>query len=151
MPCRRRLVQQNVFMPASAPHSASDRIAEVLYRSLESALVRRGARDDDAGLVLRRDPGRGKGANLQMQLHCRGLYHVPVRVAVTYVGGTIFDGATALSYAPVLGEKVAAFLLGEVEKRLGQMLIKGRLVPQGQRLLRRETNDFRLRSGAPHS
>jgi hypothetical protein len=68
-----------------------------------------------------------------------------VRVVVTHVGGNVYDvlcavedggsrrfsysrpgeGGTAVSYAPALGEKVATFLLGELEKRLGRMLLKG--------------------------
>ena len=132
-------------MPFSDSPSSAERIAEVLYRSLEAALIRRCARDYDAEIVLLREGGGEDGTKLQMQVRCRGLTRMPVRVVVTHVGGTIYDvlsavekggtrrfsysrppdGATAVLNAPALGEKVAAFLLGELERRLGRMLLKG--------------------------
>ena len=152
-------------MTSSASHSESDRIAEVLYRSLEAALVRRCARDYDAGIVLRRQHGNGEATKLKVQVYCRGLAQMPVRVVVTHVGGTVYDllcavegggtrrfsysrppdGATAVSVAPALGEKVAAFLLGELERRLGRMLLKGPArPPRSAPSIGLRTNDSRL-------
>jgi len=89
------------------------------------------------------------GTETERTCRCRssagGFPPLPVRVMVTHVGGPTYnvlcavekggtcrfsysrltDGATAVSYAPVLGEKGAAFLLGELEKRLGRMLLRG--------------------------
>ena len=129
----------------STSNAAPDRVIGVLYQSLEAALVKQCARRYDAGVVLRRERVSPDGAKMRLRLRCRGLTQMPVRVIVTHVGGTVYDvlcavedggsrrfsysqpgeGGTKLSYAPALGEKVATFLLSELEKRLGRMLLKG--------------------------
>lgn len=128
---------------------APNRITDVLYRSLESALVKQCARRYDAGVRLQRERVSSDGTKMRIRIHCRGLAQMPVRVVVTHVGGNVYDvlcavedggsrrfsysrpgeGGTELSYAPALGEKVATFLLGELEKRLGRMLLKGPVGP----------------------
>jgi hypothetical protein len=147
----------------SAPNPAPDRLTDVLYRSLESALIKQCARRYDAGMGLRRDRVSADGTKMRMHLRCRGLARMPVRVVVTHVGGNVYDvlcavedggarrfsysrpgeGGTRLSYAPALGEKVATFLLSELEKRLGRMLLKGPTRPPRPASFLRESNGGR--------
>ena len=127
------------------PNLAPARLLDVLYRSLAAALTKQCTRRYDAGVRLQRERVSADGTRMCLRVHCRGLTPMPVRVVVTHVGGTVYDvlcavedggsrrfsysrpgtGGTRLSYAPALGEEVAAFLLGELEKRLGRMLLKG--------------------------
>ena len=144
-----------------ASNSASDRLMGVLYRSLESALTKQCARRYDAGLRLRCGRVSSDGTKMRIHLHCRGLAQMPVRVVVSHVGGNVYDvlcavedgsarrfsysrpgeGGTSLSYAPALGEKVATFLLGELEKRLGRMLLKGPTRPPSPASFLQESNE----------
>lgn len=129
-------------MPTSsaAPHS----VLTVVYRSLETALTRQFARRYDAGLLLRLVDRSEDGRKMDLRVNCRGLIDMSVDFVVTHVGGNVYDvlctveneasrrfsyslprrTETALSNAPYLGREIAAFLLDQLEKRLGRLLLQ---------------------------
>lgn len=144
---------------ASQPSSSSApprRIMEVLYRSLVTALVKQCAQRHDANVSVRRlkdtsdDP-----SEMHLRLDCRGLLQMPVRLVAMSTSANIYevrctleDGSsrqfsyglsgrsgTNLSPAPQLGRKLATFLLDELEKRLGRLLLQSPMRPPTQATL----------------
>lgn len=137
--------------PRSTPHSSSAsnaqsvRVADVLARSLETALVEQCAREYEARVALHRlEPSSDEGTVMPLRIECRGLLSLSARLVVIPVGGGIFDvlctvedgrsrrfsyslgeeNAVNLTHAPYLGRKLARFLLDEVKKGLGELLLQ---------------------------
>lgn len=130
---------------SSSSVSAPPRIADVLYRSLESApaLVSLAHARHDAEIALHRLNVPDDGA-LRLRIECRGLIQMPVRFAITRAGTPDYEvrcsvedgptrrftyrlagrGGTTLSRSPCLGRELATFLLGELERQIGQQLLQ---------------------------
>ncbi len=134
-------------MPDAHSRSADEgapatQIADVTCRSLASALAQRCA--DLHGMdveVARTDPG----PPVKIQVRCGGRFEVGLRVAVEHVGGNVYDvfctieegascrltysrpeGAGApLPLCPRLGRRFSAFVLEELERRLGRWHLRG--------------------------
>jgi hypothetical protein len=125
--------------PTRAPSSAR-RIADVVYRSLKTAVKQQSARRYDEDVTLRRLDRTSAGQLMQLRLECRDLMQVRINVTATHVGGNVYDvrceiedgssrqvtyalpagAGTTLSRAPGLGQKLGDFLLGELERELGR-------------------------------
>jgi hypothetical protein len=129
-------------MNGTYAHSADapvplDRIADVIYRSFDSALPQQCA-DRHSIAVTVTCPEEGLPMTLRVQ--CEDLFAMNIRVAVEHVGGNVYDvfctteeGASCqltygcpedtgspLPLCPRLGEKFADFVLDELEQRLGR-------------------------------
>lgn len=129
------------FRPRSSRASSSSRrIADVVYRSLKTAIKQQCTRRHAEGVKLRRLNRTSANRLMRLQLGCRDLVQMAVRVTVTHAGDNVYDivckiedgpsrrisfglpagAGTALSRAPCLGQKLGHFLLGELEQRLGR-------------------------------
>ena len=129
-------------MPTSS--AAPRSVLNVVYRSLETALTRQFARRYDAGLLLRLVDRSDDGRRMDLRIHCRGLMEMSVDFVATHVGGNVYDvlctveneasrrfsyslprrTGAVLSHAPYLGREIATFLLDQLEKRLGRLLLR---------------------------
>jgi len=112
-------------------------IADVTYRSLASALSQRCADLHDMDVAVTRTDS---GAPMEIQVQCEDRFEVCLRVTVEHVGGNVYDvfctieegascqltysrpeGADApLPLCPRLGQTFSAFVLEELEQRLGR-------------------------------
>lgn len=136
----------------SSPYSAEVRptggvfcVTEVLYRSLQMAVVQQAAHyDDPVPFLIRQADSPDNDSVLHFRMGYRGLPYISVRLAVTRIEGSVYevvcevDGGDSqrysygvddksgvrLSYAPFLGRKLADFLLGELKRHLGEALVK---------------------------
>jgi hypothetical protein len=128
--------------PSHAPPAAR-RIADVVYRSLKTAVKQQSVRRYDEDVTLRRHDRTSAGQLMQLRLECRDLVQVNVSVTTTHVGGNVYDvrceiedgpsrrvtsalpagAGTGLSRAPGLGQKLGDFLLNEIERHLGRRVI----------------------------
>lgn len=124
------------FRFASAP-VPPDRVADVVYRSLDVALPQKCADRHSVDVTVTRPD---EETPVHMQVQCGDLFEMTVRVSVEHVGGNVYDVqctiedevwcqftyscpeevAPPLPVSPRLGEKCAAFVLDELERRLGQ-------------------------------
>lgn len=125
--------------PSHAP-SSPRRIADVVYRSLKTAVKQQSTRRYDEDVTLRRIDRTSAGQLMQLRLECRDRVQVRVNVIATHVGGNVYDvkceledgpsrrvtfalpagAGTAISWAPGLGQKLGDFLLDELERVLGR-------------------------------
>lgn len=122
------------------------RILGVAYQGLKTARARQREQRYNAPFVLRRlNASSASPLEMRLRRECRGLFQLPARLVATHVGDRIFEvrcmlddgGSCRFSYglsrrsgrglspAPERGRKLAAFLLEELEKRLGQSLLQG--------------------------
>lgn len=127
--------------------SGSYHPADVLYQSLKTAVTKECAGRHDTDVKLRRlEDEDANGSTLHVELDC-ALLQMAVRIHVTNVGGNVYDvccsieegpscrfsyslpaqTGTVLSRAPKLGEKLASFILDELEQQLGRLLLCGSL------------------------
>lgn len=122
----------------------SCRVVDVLYRSLETALIRQCAQRYGVGVALRPARVSEDGTTMQLQILCRGRVRETVQLEVNHVGGNVYDvicaveggdsrqfvycisanDGDALPQAPTLGRRVATFVLEELEKQLGRKLLR---------------------------
>lgn len=120
--------------------SPSRRVADVVYRSLKTAVKQQCTRRHARDVMLCRLNWSSESQLMRLQLECRDLIQMTVRVTVTHVGANVYDvmceiedgpsrrfsyglpagAGTALSRAPRLGQKLGHLLLGELEQRLGR-------------------------------
>lgn len=125
---------------SSSPAPARRRIADVVHRSLKIAVRRQCTQRYDRDMTLRRLDRAAASELLHLQIECRDLIQLDVVVTASHVGGNVYDvgckiedgpssratyalpagGGTALSWAPGLGQKLAHFLLDELERELGR-------------------------------
>lgn len=124
--------------------SAPRGIADVLYRSLESALVALSRKRHENEITLHRLESEDASV-LHLCVEYEQLGRMPVRFTIRQ-GGTAnfqvrcaveggptrqfsYQGAsrdgTTLSHAPCLGRDLASFLLDELERRVGRRLLRG--------------------------
>lgn len=134
-------------MSAPSPDSFC-RIADVLSRSLKQAFDEVCPERYGGPLTLRRtEPPSGDSA-VAFRLEGPASIALRIHVRVSHVGGNVYDittqvedGSTrcftfsepdcsgsSLSIAPYLGKKIARHLLDEVEQRLGQEMLRNRVV-----------------------
>lgn len=131
--------------------SSPAQLSTILYRSLESALARQCVRRYNAEIELRcLREATEENPELKVRVSCPGLTQMPVRLTVSHAGGNVYDvvcsvaegdthrfsyslpertGAPRLSSTPHLGEELATFLRGELERRLGRILLQRSAVP----------------------
>lgn len=136
--------------PKSSSDASLSEIASVLYRSLETALTRQCAQRYNTGIVLRCLAEASEDVpEMRIRVDCRGLTEMPVRLAVGHAGGNVYDvtcsveggdshrfsysvpgqSASRVACAPHLGEEIATFLRGELERRLGRILLQSPAAP----------------------
>lgn len=121
---------------ASAP-VPPDRVANVISRSLEEALPQQCADRHSVDVTVTRPDEKMPVA---MQVECGDLFEMTVRVSAEHVGGNVYDvhctiedeascqltyscpeeAAPPLPLCPRLGEISAAFVLDDLERRLGR-------------------------------
>jgi len=124
---------------ASPPHN----IAALIYHNLETALKNEYARRFDADVILRRTGDSDDASEITMRVEYKGLSDLSAELDVTHAGGETYDVhctvqggadrrlsysvpkdmATQLSQGPHLGQKLATFLLEELEKRLERLVL----------------------------
>ncbi|WP_263784594.1 hypothetical protein [Salinibacter grassmerensis] len=112
-------------------------IADATYRSLTSALSRRCADLYDMDVRVTRVDA---GPPMKVRVHCEDRFELRLRVTVEHVGGNVYDvfctieegassqltysrpeGAdTPLPLCPRLGQRFSAFVMEELERRLGR-------------------------------
>jgi hypothetical protein len=133
-----------------SPEPSRAHLSSVLYRSLETALTRQCARRYNVGIVLRCPKEASEDdPELKVRVECPGLTQMPVRITVSHAGGNVYDiicnveegdthrfsyslpgrTKTQRSCAPHLGEELATFLRGELERRLGRILLQSPAAP----------------------
>lgn len=116
----------------------------MVYRSLETALTKAYARQYDAGPVLRQIAETSDdGSSMYLQVDYQKRPGLLVELAVTHHGGPNYEvlcsvetgssrrfsysvprhTGTRLSRTPYLGQKLAEFLLSELEKHLGHHVL----------------------------
>lgn len=132
--------------------SESCQPTDILYRSLKTAITKECTGRHDTDVRLRRQDD-SDDSTLHVELDC-SLLQMSVRIHVTHTGGNVYDiccsvedgpssrfsyslptyegEGTVLSRAPCLGEKLASFLLDELEQQLGRLLLCGSLEPELQ-------------------
>lgn len=131
------------FSPS--PRTPSPRLAEVLRKSLETALAGQCAQRYDAEVSVQiLDISSDETLKMRLQVQCRSLTKMPVKLTLKPAGGNIYDvlctvedgnshrfsyslpgpTETKLSHAPYLGQELATFLREELEKRLGRLLLQ---------------------------
>lgn len=121
---------------SSRASSSPRRIADVVYRSLKTALDRRRVED----VTLHRFDRISASQLMQLRLEYRDLVQMSVVVTTTHAGDNVYDvvceiedgpsrrvsyalpagAGTMLSWAPELGRTLGRFLWGELERRLGR-------------------------------
>lgn len=124
---------------SSRAPSSSRRIADVIYRSLKTALARQSPRRRADDLTLHRLNRTAASQLMRLRLECCDLVQMHVSVTTTHVGENVYDigfetedgasrrvsyalpagAGTALSRAPGLAQKLGRFLLDELERHLG--------------------------------
>lgn len=130
---------------ASSATPSQGQLSDALYQSLETALTRQCARRYNVGIVLRcPKEATEDDPELKVRVECPGLTQMPVRLTVSHAGGNVYDvtcsveegdshrfsyslpGRTEaqVSCASHVGEDLATFLRGELERRLGRMLLR---------------------------
>ncbi|MEF8816649.1 MAG: hypothetical protein V5A20_05435 [Salinibacter sp.] len=125
--------------PTETPKSL-DQVADVIYRSLESALSQRCAELYDMDVTC-----TDSELPMEIQVQCKGRLGMHLQVTVEHVGGNVYDvfctieegascqltygypedAGTPLPLCPRLGRKCAAFVLDELEQRLGRWHLRG--------------------------
>lgn len=139
--------------PTTALSSESCQPADILYRSLKTGITQECAGRHDADVRLRRQDD-SDASTLHVELDCSHL-QMSVRIHVTHTGGNVYDivcsvedgpssrfsyslptfqgEGTVLSHAPCLGQKLATFLLDELEQQLGRLVLCGSVEPELQK------------------
>lgn len=130
-------------LPVPNVSSESCQPADILYRSLETAVAKECAGRHDTNVGLHRLDD-SDASTLHVELDCP-LLQMLVHIHLTHVGGNVYDvccsvedgpscrfsyslpthAGTVLSRAPCLGQKIATFLLDELEQQLGRLLLCG--------------------------
>lgn len=118
---------------------ASDRIPDVVCRSLKTALAVQCRRRHDADVTVRRLERTAADQPMRIRITYSDQIEMTARIRVVPVGGNVYDihstveegpsrrftyslpgqGGTALSRAPCLGRKLGTFLLKQLEQRVG--------------------------------
>lgn len=119
--------------------SSSHQPADVLYRSLASSIEKKCAGRHETKVNLRRLDDGSDPSTMQAELVC-SLIEMPLHLHVTHVGGTVYDVSCTIEDGPscqfsyslpiqegtsCLGDKIANFLLDELERELGRLLLCG--------------------------
>lgn len=132
--------------PTNSVPGQRKRIADVIYRSLKTALKTEYSRRYVGDVTLRRLDRSSPSELMRLRLKCCNEDPLRVRVTASHVGGNVFDikcgmkkeegrsrrfsysfggeSATTLSQVPSLGRKLSTFLLNELERRLGRRRIR---------------------------
>lgn len=129
------------FQSASA-QTLLDRIADVIYRSLDSALTQQCTDRHGMDVSMRRTT---EGEPMEIRIQGENLFEMSVRVAIEHVGGNVYDvhctiedgtscqftyglpedTGPSLPPCPRLGRELAAFVLDELEKHFGRWHLRG--------------------------
>lgn len=124
--------------PASPP-----RVANVIYRSLESAVTEQCSRHHDADVTVNRLERTAEDQPLRIRIVCPEQGQMTARIIIRHAGGNVYDvhceveedasrrftysqprrSGTALSRAPYLGRKLGTFLVNKLEQHLGRRLM----------------------------
>lgn len=126
------------------------KIADVVYRSLESAMAEECSERYEVPVILNRaDKKTDKPSWVRLRVERRGMVRMPAEIAVSHVGGNIYDIRCSVdagpsshhSYslpgssnpqsarAPRLGENLARFLLNELERKVGREQLRRSAIP----------------------
>lgn len=119
------------------------RVADVIYRSLETAITEQCSRRYDADVRVDRLDRAAADAPTQIRIACLGHGQMTARIITHHAGGNVYDvrcevgeetsrrftysrprgSGTALSRAPYLGRKLGTYLVGKLEQHLGRDLL----------------------------
>lgn len=137
------------ILPSSGVGRAG-KFVDAVYRSLETALEELCSERYGLPLVLNReDDDASEPTWMKVQVERRGVVHMPADIAVSHVGGNIYDvrctvdegPSNRYSYcvpgyaepasvrAPRLGQHLARFLLDELERKLGRQELRRSAIP----------------------
>lgn len=143
---------------SSSSKSTARDISERLAQGVETALTEQCDRRHSANLLVSRGPASTDEAVTQLRIECRGLLRMAVQVEVVPAGGDVYDVRCTVeegpscrySYAPPrdcgtvqsprLSGNIASFLLEEVEKQLGRLLLNSPAGPPAKSSLRSALN-----------
>jgi len=137
-------------MPNRSPESFQ-KITDVLCRSLKVAFDEVCPERYGGPLTLQRTASSSEEPAVSFRLEGPASIALRIHVQIAYVGGNVYDIVTqvedgsprcftfsepdqtgsSLSIAPFLGKKIARHLLDEVERRLGQQLLRKQVVAEG--------------------
>lgn len=126
----------------SPPHSPL-RVADVVYRSLETAITERCRRRHDAAVTVERLDRPETDSPVQIRIACPDRGQLTARIVIRHAGDHVYDvhcevgeeasrrftysrprhWGTALSRAPCLGRKLGTFLVGKLEQHLGRHVL----------------------------
>ena len=127
----------------STPPPTCHRIADVIYRSLETAITEQCSRHHDADVTVTRRERTSAVQPMRVQIRLPDRGQIEAHIAISHVGGNVYDvrceveegasrrftysqprrSGTTLSQAPCLGQKLGTFLLGELAEHLGRRLL----------------------------
>jgi len=129
---------------SSAMCCSPSHIAELAYDSLQGALKDECSRRGLKEVILKKESQDVSEPHLDLQLKRPGVIALGGEIACRWVGGNVCEveccvedgpprrfcacvehsGGLAVSEVPVLGQKVARFLLDELERRLGRRVLR---------------------------
>lgn len=134
------MTTKSSFPSPPLPHL---RVADVIYRSLETAITEQCNKRHDAHVTVERVDRTEADRPLRIRVACPGQGQITARIIIRQAGGTVYDVrcevgeeasrrftysrprglGTALSRAPCLGRKLGTFLVGKLEQHLGRGLL----------------------------
>lgn len=142
--------RSNAIHVPSSPVARPREIVDVVYRSVETAMADECSERYEVPVVLNRaDEKVDAPSGLGVRVERRGVVGMPAEIAVSHVGGNIYDIRCTIeegpsshhSYslpgssdprrarAPRLGESLARFLLDELERKVGREQLRRSAIP----------------------
>lgn len=126
-----------------SPPTSPPRVANVIYRSLESAVTEQCNRHHDVDVTVDRLEQTEADQPLRIRLAYPGHGQMTARIIIRHAGGNVYDvhceveedasrrftysrprrSGTTLSRAPDLGRKLGTFLVDKLEQHLGRRLM----------------------------
>lgn len=126
-----------------APPASPPRVANVIYRSLESAVTNQCSRHHDNDVTVDRLERSAEDPPLRVRIAYPEHGQVTARIIIRQAGGNVYDvhcevgedisrrftysqprrSGTTISRAPHLGQKLGAFLVEKLEQHLGRRLL----------------------------
>lgn len=127
----------------STPPASSPRVANVIYRSLESAVTNQCNKHHDTDVTVDRLERSAEDPPLRVRIACPEHGQVTAGIIIRHAGGNVYDvhcevegdasrrftysqphrSGTTISRAPHLRQKLGAFLVEKLEQHLGRRLL----------------------------
>ncbi len=126
-----------------SPLASTSHVADVLYRSLKTAVARKCNNRHDIDVTVEDLEQSGADEPLRVRIACPKHGQVTAHIIIRHAGGNVYDvhcevgedtsrrftysqphrSGTTLSRAPHLGQKLGTFLVEQLEQHLGRRLL----------------------------